>query len=46
MVVVSLALDTPKLTPLVTAWERESMDPEEAPQEVRLLFVRDDGRMR
>lgn len=45
MVVVSLALDTPKLTPMVTAWERESMEPEAAPHEVRWLFVRN-GRMR
>lgn len=34
MVVTALALDTPKLTPLLVAWERESFDPEAAPDEV------------
>lgn len=35
MVVVALALDTPRLTPLVTAWERAPFEPEPAPDEVR-----------
>ena len=34
MVVVTLALDTPRLNPLVTAWERELAEPETAPDEV------------
>ena len=37
MVVVTLALDTPRLTPLVTAWERAPFEPEAAPDEVRQL---------
>ncbi|CAN0487040.1 unnamed protein product, partial [Hapterophycus canaliculatus] len=36
MVVVALALDTPKLSPLVVAWEREPFEPEAAPDEVRV----------
>lgn len=35
MVVVALALDTPRLSPLVVAWEREPFEPEAAPDEVR-----------
>lgn len=35
MVVVALALDTPRLTPLLTAWERAPFEPEAAPDEVR-----------
>ena len=34
MVTVALALDTPRLTPLVAAWERESAEPEAVPDEV------------
>ena len=34
MVTVALALDTPRLSPLVTAWEKESAGPEAAPHEV------------
>ena len=34
MVTVALALDTPRLSPSVTAWERESAEPETAPDEV------------
>ncbi|CAM9395173.1 unnamed protein product, partial [Ectocarpus sp. 12 AP-2014] len=39
MVVVALALDTPKLTPLVIAWEREPFEPEPAPDEDTLDVV-------
>ncbi|CAM9963332.1 unnamed protein product [Ectocarpus sp. 6 AP-2014] len=39
MVVVALALDTPKLTPLVIAWEREPSEPEPAPDEDALDVV-------
>ncbi len=34
MVVVALALDTPRLGPLLTAWERGPLEPEAAPDEV------------
>lgn len=34
MVVITLALDTPKLTPVVTAWEKCPTEPEPAPDEV------------
>ncbi|CAM9868068.1 unnamed protein product, partial [Ectocarpus fasciculatus] len=39
MVVVALALDTPKLTPLVIAWERDPFEPEPAPDEDALDVV-------
>lgn len=34
MVIVALALDTPRLSPLITAWEKEAAVPEAAPDEV------------